>query len=103
MRQNIFLNSVKEKQMDNHLLRIDEVSVILGISRSFAYQLASRGQLRAVKLGRSVRVRPADLERFMAENLNCAPGVEVAANEELNLELEGITSDLHQSQGETNG
>jgi excisionase family DNA binding protein len=55
--------------MDNQLLRIDEVAVILGISRSFTYQLASKGQLRAVRFGRSVRVRPEDLERFVSEKL----------------------------------
>jgi len=59
--------------MNTKLLKLDDVAITLGVSRSYAYQLARTGQLPSVKLGKSVRVRPEDLERFIQENLNSAP------------------------------
>ncbi len=47
------------------LLRGDDVAQILQVSRSFAYTLMRRGDLATVRLGHSVRVRPADLEAFI--------------------------------------
>ena len=50
------------------LLKADEVAELLSVSRSFAYALMQTGQLPTVKLGRSVRVRPEDLEEFIQLN-----------------------------------
>jgi excisionase family DNA binding protein len=47
------------------LLRIDEVAERLAISRSMAWKIVTYGQLRAVRIGRAVRVRPADLEAYI--------------------------------------
>jgi excisionase family DNA binding protein len=47
------------------LLKGDDVARVLQVSRSFAYALMRRGDLRTVRLGHSVRVRPADLEAFI--------------------------------------
>ena len=52
------------------LLRAEEVARILGISRSFAFLLMRRGDIITVRIGRSVRVRPQDLERFISQNLS---------------------------------
>jgi excisionase family DNA binding protein len=51
------------------LLKANEVAELLSVSRSFAYALMQTGQLPTVRLGRSVRVRPEDLEEFIQLNL----------------------------------
>jgi len=49
------------------LLRIEDVAERLAISRSMAWKLVTYGQLRSVRIGRSVRVRPADLEAYLTD------------------------------------
>ena len=46
-----------------------EVAQILNVSRSFAYLLMERGEIPTVKIGRLVRVRPIDLESYIAANV----------------------------------
>lgn len=48
------------------LLRIDDVADRLAISRSMAWKLVTYGQLRSVRIGRAVRVRPRDLAEYIA-------------------------------------
>jgi excisionase family DNA binding protein len=50
------------------LLTAQEVANILNISRSFAYTLLQTGQIPSIRLGRSVRVRPQDLEEYIDSN-----------------------------------
>jgi len=52
------------------LLRPEEVTEILGISRSFAYHLMQTGALPVVRLGKACRVRPQDLDEFIKKNLH---------------------------------
>jgi excisionase family DNA binding protein len=47
------------------LLRIDDVADRLAVSRSMAWKLVTYGQIRSVRIGRAVRVRPADLEAYI--------------------------------------
>ncbi len=47
------------------LLTAEDVARRLQVSRSFAYQMMRRDEIRAIRLGRSRRVRPEDLERFI--------------------------------------
>jgi excisionase family DNA binding protein len=47
------------------LLRIEDVADRLTVSRSMAWKLVAGGELRSVRIGRSVRVRPADLEAYV--------------------------------------
>ncbi|CAN5491415.1 hypothetical protein BH24CHL9_BH24CHL9_11830 [soil metagenome] len=49
------------------LLRIEDVAQRLAVSRSMAWKLIAQGDLRSVRIGRSVRVRPADLDAFVAD------------------------------------
>lgn len=51
------------------LLTGNDVARILNVSRSFAYILMRRGEIPTVRIGRSVRVRPGDLERFIEANI----------------------------------
>jgi excisionase family DNA binding protein len=48
------------------LLRIDDVAIRLSISRSMAWKLIAYGQLRSLRIGRAVRVRPVDLDAYVA-------------------------------------
>ena len=50
------------------LLTIEDVMKRLRVSRSMAYKLTESGALRCIRIGRSVRVRPADLDRFINVN-----------------------------------
>jgi excisionase family DNA binding protein len=52
---------------ERRLLRIEEVADQLSVSRSFAWKLVAQGDLRSVRIGRAVRVRPADLDAFLAD------------------------------------
>jgi excisionase family DNA binding protein len=40
---------------------------LLGVSARTVFSLVARGELRAARFGRSVRIRRAELERFLAE------------------------------------
>ena len=48
------------------LLRIEEIAQRLAISRSMAWKLIALGHLRSVRIGRAVRVRPQDLDEYVA-------------------------------------
>ncbi len=49
------------------LLRIEQIAERLSVSRSMAWKLIDSGVLRSVRIGRAVRVRPADLEAYLAD------------------------------------
>ena len=61
--------------MQGKLLKVEEVAQILGISKSFAYQLMRTGQIPTVHIGRSRRVKRRDLERFISENTHGESGI----------------------------
>jgi excisionase family DNA binding protein len=58
----------QSENLPQPLLKINEVAFRLGISRSFAYNLLMSGALPVIKIGRSRRVRPVDLEQFISSN-----------------------------------
>jgi excisionase family DNA binding protein len=47
------------------LLRPVDVAELLNVSRKTAYRLIERGELSAVRIGTSVRVRPEDLAAYL--------------------------------------
>ena len=51
------------------LLRITEAAEYLGISRTKTYELIQRGEIRVLKIDASVRVPRAELERWLAGQL----------------------------------
>jgi len=51
------------------LYRGSDVASILGISKALAYRLLAEGAIPSVRFGRTVRVRPEDLENFIKKNL----------------------------------
>jgi len=53
------------------LLSVDEAAAWLDISRGLAYELARRGDLPSVRLGRLLRVKREGLVSLMAERRGC--------------------------------
>ena len=51
----------------SHFLTVGEVAQMLRISNMTVYRLISSGQLPAVRVGKSYRVREEDLDRYLAE------------------------------------
>lgn len=52
------------------LLRLEEIAERLAVSRSMAWKLIAHGEIRAVRIGRAVRVRPADLDAYIDRSLS---------------------------------
>lgn len=55
--------------MEDTLLDTRQVARRLSISRSYVYRLVRAGALPAVRIGRAVRVRPRDLDRYLQQRL----------------------------------
>ena len=49
------------------LLRPREVAVATGLSRSMVYELINRGEIPAIRVGKSVRVPVAELQQWIRE------------------------------------
>ena len=54
---------------DVALLRLDEVAERLSVSLSTVRRLIYRGDLKAVRIGRLLRVRPADLTTYIQAHI----------------------------------
>ena len=55
--------------MISNLLRAVEIAKILGLSRSQVYRLMAQGTIPSIRIGKSIRARPEDLEKFLDENI----------------------------------
>lgn len=51
------------------LLTAGQVAAILGLSKPKVYAMLYSGELEAVRLGKSVRVRPTALQAFVEEHI----------------------------------
>ena len=51
--------------MDGRLLDVPQVAQMLGVSQWLCWQLVWTGELRSTKVGRLVRIRPADVTRYL--------------------------------------
>jgi excisionase family DNA binding protein len=58
-----------ERDMSQRLLTAAEVAEDLRVSTMTVYRLIRRGELPAVRVGRNYRVRLADLETYLAEQI----------------------------------
>lgn len=54
---------------DKRLLTLDEVCDRLQVSEATARRLVRDGDLKVVRIGRAVRVRPEDLDEFIEARL----------------------------------
>ena len=50
------------------LLTYREVAEVLGVTDRTVWELVRKGELRNVRVGRSVRVDPADLRKFIEDS-----------------------------------
>jgi excisionase family DNA binding protein len=58
------------QQLDNiqtRFMTVGEVAAVLRVSTMTVYRLINSGQLPAVRIGRSFRVREEELDRYLAE------------------------------------
>lgn len=53
--------------MGERLLKPSDVAEILQVSKAHAYVLMKRGEIPSVRIGKIVRVRLEDLERYINE------------------------------------
>jgi excisionase family DNA binding protein len=56
----------------NQFLTVGEVASALRVSNMTVYRLINAGELPAVRIGRSFRLRQEDLDRYLAEQLTRA-------------------------------
>jgi excisionase family DNA binding protein len=49
---------------EQEFISLNELQEILGIGRTKAYDLVASGELPAIRVGRAIRVRLADLDRW---------------------------------------
>lgn len=54
------------------LMKVPEVAEQTGLATSYVWRLVAQGELPVVRIGRTVRIRPVDLERFIEERLSNA-------------------------------
>ena len=64
--ETILKQEIKGRQK---LLKANDVAEVLNISSAYVYKLISTGELPSVHIGRSVRVRPQDLDVFIVGNI----------------------------------
>ena len=59
----------QQSAIKNHQLYTPaDVARMFKISRSQVYKLIDQGQIPAVRIGRSIRIRPSDLQKFIQYN-----------------------------------
>ncbi len=56
-----------EVGMNDKLLKGGDVATVLGISRSLAYRMMRTGEIQSIRFGRTIRVRPEALEKFLQD------------------------------------
>lgn len=64
-------NASTVEQMAERLLTEPEVAKVLGVSQRTVFSLRISGKLGCAKIGRAVRYRLAELERFIRESEGC--------------------------------
>ncbi|HVX22568.1 MAG TPA: helix-turn-helix domain-containing protein [Acidimicrobiales bacterium] len=63
------------KRLDSthtRFMTVGEVAAVLRVSNMTVYRLINAGDLAAVRIGRSFRVREEDLDRYLGERLTKA-------------------------------
>ena len=58
-----------EDSVETRLLTAPDVARILNISKGAAYKLIQLNQIPSIRINRSVRVKPEDLDEFISQNL----------------------------------
>ena len=61
------INEARTESVGGRLLRIEDIADRLCVSRSMSWKLIAIGAIRSIRVGRAVRVRPADLEAYIEQ------------------------------------
>jgi len=56
--------------MIENFMKAEDVAQVLNLSKAMVYRLVQRGELRCIHIGTAVRIRPSDLEDYVANNIN---------------------------------
>jgi len=64
---------VSQKTNLPRLMTGEEVAEVLIISKAFAFKLIRQGKIPGVRMGRSVRIRPDDLQKYIQEQVTREP------------------------------
>ena len=56
-----------EKNQVETLLKATDIAKILNISRALAYRLLQKGDIPVIRIKNAVRVKPSDLESYIAK------------------------------------
>ncbi len=67
--------SIEEKILPR-LLIAQDVAAALNMGLSTVYQLVERGELPSIRIGRSVRIRSEDLEKFVESKVQRQTAIE---------------------------
>jgi excisionase family DNA binding protein len=70
------LDSRGRENGEQKLLSLSEVCQELGMGRSWVYQRIRSGEIPSIKLGHNIKVRSADLERYLNNQRYQPPGEE---------------------------
>lgn len=58
-------NDIYKEELVEEYLKVEDVMRILKVSRTTAYEIIHAGRLKSYKVGRLVRIKADDLERFI--------------------------------------
>jgi putative molybdopterin biosynthesis protein len=54
--------------LENNLLSVTKLAEVLSISKSKAFDMIRKGEIPCIRVGRNVRVREEDIQRFIIEH-----------------------------------
>jgi excisionase family DNA binding protein len=57
----------KRRLLEGDLLTVTEVAETMRVSNMTVYRLIKSGQLAAIRVGKSYRIREGDVDRFLSE------------------------------------
>lgn len=56
--------------MEKLLIKPKEAAQMLAISKTTMYEMLTTGEIRSVRIGRSIRIPIRELEQWIQENIN---------------------------------
>lgn len=62
--------STRSGEARSRFMTVGEVAEELRVSNMTVYRLVQSGDLRAVRVGRSYRIRPTDVDQYLAHQYN---------------------------------
>jgi excisionase family DNA binding protein len=61
------LTNVAQSDERRHFMTVAEVAQLMRVSTMTVYRLIKSGELPAVRVGRSYRLRPSDVDRYLGD------------------------------------